>query len=91
MVTVEDKLKKVKTPSQTLRNQINIKSKRKRHIFKKAIELSQICHQQILIVVRDPILDTMTTFGSGSKMKGEMYTLEEAMLGLKDFREMSNK
>ena len=35
------------------KNLINVKSKRKRYLFKKAIELSQMCELQVVVIVRD--------------------------------------
>lgn len=56
---------KIKDRIEKDKNRINVKSKRKRFLFKKAIELSQMCDLQIVIVVHDLILDRLTTYCSG--------------------------
>lgn len=60
------------------KNKINVKSKRKRYLFKKAIELSQMCDLQIVIVVKDQIFDRITTYCSG-KLKENIFSAEEAL------------
>ena len=49
--------RKAKTLIQDKERRTNLKNKRKRTIFKKAIELSQMCDMDILILVRDRELD----------------------------------
>ena len=59
------------------KNMINIKSKRKRYLFRKGIELSQMCKVQVLILVRDTDQDRITMYCSGKKEDG-VYSPEEA-------------
>ena len=72
------------------KNRINVKSKRKRFLFKKAIELSQMCDLRILIVVHDSLLDRVTTYSSGSKNKANVFSPKEALQLVLD-REMNKK
>ena len=60
------------------KNRINVKSKRKRYLFKKAIELSQMCDLQIAIIVRDKIFDRLTTYCSGKISEG-IFSAENAL------------
>lgn len=60
------------------KNRINVKSKRKRFLFKKAIELSQMCDLQIMIVVHDQIVDRLTTYCSG-KIEDGIFSTQEAL------------
>ena len=43
----------------------NLKSKRKRNIVKKAIELSHMCNMDILILIRDREMDKLFQYSSG--------------------------
>lgn len=78
-------------PIEQDKNLINVKSKRKRFLFKKAIELSQLCNVQVLIIVQDLKQDRMTMYGSGSKAQGTMYTIEDAVAKLDSYKNTSNR
>lgn len=56
----------------------NLKSKRRRNLFKKAIELSQMCDMQILILVHDTELDKIFQYSSGSP-DTKLFTVDEAI------------
>ena len=58
------------------RNNINVKSKRKRYLFKKAIELSQMKELRIFIMVRDLHCDRITTYCSGKEEDKNLFTFE---------------
>ena len=68
---VKDRIEKDK-------NRINVKSKRKRFLFKKAIELSQMCDLKIVIVVQDQIVDRITTYCSG-KLESGIFSTNDAL------------
>lgn len=58
----------------------NLKSKRKRNLFKKAIELSQMCNMKVLILVHDTDTDKISQYSSGG-LDGlnEIYSVERAV------------
>ena len=57
---------------------INIKSKRKRTLLRKAIEVSRLCNLQILIVIRDIESKKIIEYNSG-KSPRDHFTLETAL------------
>ena len=65
--TIEDKAQR-----------INIKSKRKRTLLRKAIEVSQLCSLDILIIIRDKETNKIIEYGSG-KNDTEQFSLNEAI------------
>ena len=58
-------------------NRINIKSKRKRTLLRKAIEVSQLCCLDILIVIRDTESNKIIEYNSG-KIGDKLFTFQEA-------------
>ena len=50
---------------------INLKSKRKRTLIKKAIEVSTMCNLDMCIVIRDPDNGKIFTYQSTSETSGE--------------------
>ena len=56
MQVIDDKLKR-----------INLKSKRKKTLIKKAIEISQLCQVEILLVIADKEMNKMIEYNSGTK------------------------
>lgn len=73
------------------KNFINVKSKRQRFIFKKAIELSQMCDLEVFIMIRDQAQEKLTTYCSGSPSKGNVFTIERAVRSLKEFDSLVGK
>ena len=55
---------------------VNLKCKRKRNLFKKAIELSTMCEMDVLIVLRDRDTGRFQQYSSGSKLTGQ-FTVEK--------------
>ena len=70
------------------KSMINVKSKRMRYLFKKAIELSKMCEMQVLIVVKDDQQDRVTMYRSGKKdsLDGKAYSAEEALSQIQERR-----
>ena len=56
---------------------INIKSKRKRTLVRKAIEVSQMCSLDILIIIRDNETNKVYEYNSGN-IETDLFTLLEA-------------
>ena len=54
-------------------NRINVKSKRKRTLLRKAIEVSQLCGLDIFIMIRDNETKKLMEYSSG-KIEGELFT-----------------
>ena len=65
--TIEDKVQR-----------INIKSKRKRTLLRKAIEVSQLCSLDILIIIRDNETSKLIEYSSG-KSDDQLFTFNEAV------------
>jgi len=61
---------------------INLKSKRKRNLIKKAIELSKMCDLDITIIIKDRELDKIIQYSSGIPESGT-FTPETAMEEIK--------
>ena len=61
---------------------INLKSKRKRTLLRKAIEVSQLCHIDILIIIRDNDTKRVSEYNSGSD-DTEMFTFQDAVEALR--------
>ena len=57
---------------------VNIKSKRKRTLFRKAIEVSQLCSIDILIIIRDNETNKLIEYSSG-KSDSELFSINEAI------------
>ena len=57
---------------------INLKSKRKKTLIKKAIEISQMCQVDVLLVINDPEMNKMIEYNSGSREEG-FFTLDRAL------------
>lgn len=68
----------------------NLKSKRRRNLFKKAIELSQMCEMQILILVHDTDLDKIFQYNSGQP-EGKLFSVDEAISEYRRLAEISGK
>lgn len=62
---------------------VNLKSKRKRNLIKKAIELSKMLSVDMLMVFMDHDTGKLSSYSSGDRRVGK-YTIEKA---LKDFEE----
>ena len=59
---------------------INIKSKRKRTLLRKAIEVSQLCDLDILILIRDRETNKITEYNSGKYDQPKpLFTLRDAV------------
>lgn len=57
---------------------INLKSKRKKTLMKKAIEISQMCKVDVLLIINDPEMNKMIEYNSGSREEG-FFTLNQAL------------
>lgn len=68
--------KKQKSKLQNHKQLINTKSKRKRNLVKKSIELSLMCDVDVLLIVRDKLQKKITVYESGEV--GHRFTVEEA-------------
>jgi len=64
---IDDKLKR-----------LNLKSKRKKTLVKKAIEMSQMCQVDILLVISDGEMNKLIEYNSGTKDSG-LFTLDKAI------------
>ena len=81
----------MKSPSQPKCNErinnrlkrINLKSKRLRNMFKKGIELSQMCDLDIAIVIRDREMNKVTQYTSGGSADKDLFTIDEAVKAFK--------
>lgn len=70
----------------------NLKSKRKRNIFKKAIELSHMCNMDILILIRDREMDKIFQYSSGQTADGaELFTIDKAMDSYRRLSQINGK
>ena len=79
-------------PLERPKNFVNVKSKRKRFLFKKAIELAQMCSLDVFIAIRDQEQEKMSTYCSGSLDCGRpLFTVERAMQSLKEFETLTRK
>ena len=56
----------------------NLKSKRKKTLVKKAIEMSQMCQVDILLVISDGEMNKLIEYNSGTKDSG-LFTLDKAI------------
>lgn len=73
---IDDKLKR-----------INLKSKRKKTLIKKAIEISQMCQVDILLVIQDNEMKRLTEYNSGvNKTDGGLFTLECALQAFEEVK-----
>ena len=59
-------------------SRVNIKSKRKRTLLRKAIEVSQLCSLDILIVIRDKETRKIYEYNSG-RQENQLFTLKKAV------------
>ena len=59
-------------------SRVNIKSKRKRTLLRKAIEVSQLCSLDILIIIRDNETRKIYEYNSG-KEDHKLFTLQKAV------------
>ena len=53
---------------------INAKSKRRRNLVKKSIELSELCDLDVVLIIRDIKYHRVTTFESGSSTQNRFTT-----------------
>lgn len=67
MEAIDDRLKR-----------INLKSKRKRTLLKKIIEMSQLCKLDMLLVIHDAEMNKVIEYNSGSQHLGTLFDLEKA-------------
>ena len=66
---------------------LNLKSKRKRNLVKKAIELTLMLDMDILVVMRDNDTEKYYKYMSGNKRKGH-FTWEQT---IKDIEDLNRK
>ena len=57
---------------------INLKSKRKRTLLKKIIEMSQMCKLDMFLVIHDEEMNKVIEYNSGSQHQGTLFNLEKA-------------
>ena len=76
---IDDKLKR-----------INLKSKRKKTLIKKAIEISQMCQVDILLVMQDREMNKVIEYNSGTKQDG-LFTMDSALQAFNDVTEKTKK
>ena len=57
---------------------INLKSKRKRTLLKKIIEMSQMCKLDMFLVIHDQEMNKVIEYNSGSQHLGTLFNLEKA-------------
>ena len=76
---IDDKLKR-----------INLKSKRKKTLIKKAIEISQMCQVDILLVMQDREMNKVIEYNSGTKNDG-LFTMNSALQAFNDVKEKTKK
>ena len=69
----------------------NLKSKRKRNMIKKAIELSHMCNMDILILIRDREMDKMFQYSSGKAEATDFFTVERAISHYERLRHLNGK
>lgn len=66
---------------------INLKSKRKRTLIRKAIEVSEMCDLDVLIIIRDREMNKVMQYNSspvnGCK-KDDVFTIDSAIRALKE-------
>ena len=79
MQVIDDKLKR-----------INLKSKRKKTLIKKAIEISQLCQVEILLVIADKEMNKMIEYNSGTKKQG-LFTIDKAFKGFNEVKKGKKK
>ena len=69
---------------------INLKSKRKKTLIKKAIEISQMCQIDVLLVINDAEMSKMIEYNSGSKETG-YFSLDRAQSCFDEVKQKSKK
>ena len=69
---------------------INLKSKRKKTLIKKAIEISQMCQIDVLLVINDAEMSKMIEYNSGSKATG-YFSLDRAQRCFDEVKQKSKK
>ena len=69
----------------------NLKSKRKRNMIKKAIELSHMCNMDILILIRDREMDKMFQYSSGKAEASDFFSVELATEHYERLRHLNGK
>ena len=79
--------KKQKNKLQNHRQLINAKSKRKRNLVKKAIELSQMCEVEVLLLVKDNSYNRVTIYESGAT-QADRFTVDKAFQHIKNIENM---
>ena len=70
--------KLVKSAIEDKVSRVNIKSKRKRTLLRKAIEVSRLCSLDILIIIRDNETRKIYEYNSG-KEDSKLFTLQKAV------------
>ena len=63
---------------QDKQQRINIKSKRKRTLIRKAIEVSKLCNLEILIIIKDDETSKITEYNSG-KFETTVFSMQRAI------------
>lgn len=64
---------------------MNLKSKRKRNLIKKAIELSSILDMEMCLIFKDLDTGKITQYTSGDKTR-EHFTIEKALEEIQEFK-----
>ena len=64
---------------------VNLKSKRKRNLIKKAIELSKMLDMDMLMVFKDHDTGKVSQYTSGDKKTGR-YTLDKAVKDMEEHK-----
>ena len=87
-----DEKNKAKQLVQDRERRTNLKSKRKRNIIKKAIELSHMCNMDILILIRDREMDKIFQYSSGQAEDVEtLFTVDKAIEHYERLKEVNGK
>ena len=79
-------MQKPKQPIDDRLKRINYKSKRKKTLIKKAIEISQLCNLGIVLVIHDAEMNKVIQYNSGTSKNG-LFTLDAARNALQEVQD----